>query len=145
MSIDNPYTSCHFLVEINAILVAGFSEVSGLGVRTELDVIREGGVNNQVYNLPKQTTASQLVLKKGLSLEPSFLWAWYASAVEGNVTRHNGSLFLLDQQLLPSNKWWNFYNAFPIEWRGPEFNAMNSAIAIESFTLSLDQLELGGV
>lgn len=51
----DPYLNFRFLVEIHGLIVGGFSEVSGLQSETDIEEIREGGVNDYVHKLPKIT------------------------------------------------------------------------------------------
>ncbi len=49
---NDPYMPFNFLVEIEGLLVGGFTEVTGLTVETETEDFREGGVNEYVHKLP---------------------------------------------------------------------------------------------
>jgi phage tail-like protein len=129
----DPYNAFNFLVEIEGIIAGGFSEVSGLEISTEVEKFREGGVNDHEHVLPKWTTQSNLVLKKGQT-DLDLLWNWYADVVAGKVSRKNGSIYLLDAQGLPA-MWWDFIDAYPIKWSGPTFSASGSAVAFETLTL----------
>jgi len=130
----DPYGAYNFYVEIEGILAGGFSEVSGLEISTEVETIREGGVNNFEYKLPKITTYSNIVLNYGVTAF-DLIWNWYADVLEGNIKRKNGSIYILDNTDVPV-MWWNFYDAWPVQWAGPSFNASDSVIAVESLTLA---------
>jgi len=123
-----------FMVEIDGMLVAGFSEVSGLTVETEVYEYAEGGVNEYVHRLPARTKHVPLVLKRGISWTDE-LYNWYLKVIGGDITRKNGAIILFTQDLLPIRRW-NFYNAYPTKWVGPELNARNSDIAIETIELT---------
>lgn len=129
----DPYGAFNFLVEIEGIVAGGFTEVSGLDIATEVERLREGGVNDRVHILPKFTTQSDLVLKKGQT-DLDLLWNWYANVVAGKIERKNGSLYLLDALGVPA-MWWDFVEAYPIKWSGPSLNATGSAMAVEALTL----------
>jgi phage tail-like protein len=129
----DPYNAFNFLVEIEGIIAGGFSEVSGLEISTEVEKFREGGVNDREIILPKFSTQSNLLLKKGQT-DLDLLWNWYADVVAGKVRRKNGSIYLLDAQGLPA-MWWDFIDAYPIKWAGPTFNASGSTVAFETLTL----------
>ena len=130
----DPFKSFSFFVEVEGILVGGFTAVDGLESRTEVRTVREGGVNDTEYKLPGQVTYSDLTLKSGLTaLDP--MWLWYQSTLAGRVKRKNGSIYLLDDRGLP-NVWWNFYNAWPTQWQGPSFDAGQTLVALQSFTLA---------
>ena len=130
----DPYGAYNFLVEIEGIIAGGFSELSGLDMSTEVESIREGGVNDYVHRLPKWTTQSDLVLKKGQT-DRDLLWNWYADVVAGKVERKNGSIYLLDAQGIPA-MWWDFFQACPVKWSGPTLNAAAGQVAFESLTLA---------
>ncbi|HVE82805.1 MAG TPA: phage tail protein [Myxococcales bacterium] len=130
----DPYQSFNFLVEVEGILVGGFSEVSGLGVETETFDYREGGLNEFVHRFSSGTKYQPLVLKHGITLIDG-LWGWHQEIVSGTVTRRNGTIYLLNQQHIPV-MWWDFTNAFPTRWTGPDLRAGSAQVAIESLELS---------
>jgi len=132
--IQHPYTAANFLVEIDGLLLGGFSKVSGLDIETETETIQEGGVNNFTYKLPSQTSYSDLVLENGI-VEYSQLWPWYQGVVQGRIQRRNGSIYLLNTE---GNKvfWWNFLQAFPHSWKGPSFDASQASVAIQQISLA---------
>jgi phage tail-like protein len=41
---------------------------------------------------------------------------------------------MLDRRQIPV-MWWNFYNACPTKWTGPEFDASSDNVAFESIEL----------
>lgn len=129
----DPYGAFNFLVEIEGIVAGGFTEVSGLDITTEVERWREGGVNDHVHILPKATTQSDLILKKGLT-DLDLLWDWYEKVRQGTVEKKNGSIYLLDPQGVPA-MWWDFVEAYPIKWSGPLFTTSGNTVAVESLTL----------
>jgi phage tail-like protein len=129
----DPFMSFNFVVELHGLIVAGFSEVSGLESQIEMEDYREGGVNNYVHQLPGQTTQSNLVLTKGITGIGS-LWDWYYNTTQGIIQRKNGTIMMLDRRQIPV-MWWNFYNACPTKWTGPEFDASSDNVAFESIEL----------
>lgn len=130
----DPYQVFNFLVEIEGILAGGFSECSGLQVETETLDYREGGLNDYVHRFAGPTKYPPLILKHGLT-QIDGLWGWHQDVVAGKVTRRNGTIYLLDKQRLPL-MWWDFKEAFPVKWTGPELNANSSNIAVESVELT---------
>ena len=130
----DPYLACNFLVEIEGLLVGGFSEVTGLECEVEYEEIEEGGVNDYTHKLPTRTKYSQnLVLKHGLT-DIDTLWAWHHEITQGEITRRNGSIYLLDRQQRPA-MWWNFKGAYPVKWEGPELRADAGEVAVETVEL----------
>ena len=131
--MTTPYQAFNFAVEIEGLLVGGFSEVSGLDSDVEVEEYREGGVNDFVHKLPVRTSYSNLVLSHGLTSVDT-LWNWYYNTSQGAILRRNGTLMLLDSRQVPV-MWWSFRNALPVRWNGPSFNATGDAVAIESVEL----------
>jgi phage tail-like protein len=128
-----PFVTFNFAVEVEGLLVGGFSEVSGLESEIEMDDHREGGVNDFVHKLPRQTTYNPLQLRHGLTAISS-LWNWYHDVSRGVIQRKNGTIMLLDPQQIPV-MWWNFRNALPVRWTGPTFDASNDQVGFESLEL----------
>lgn len=122
-----------FWVELEGLLVGGFSEVSGLQSETEVEEYNEGGVNDYVHVFPKRTKAPPLVLKRGLTRSPE-LWEWYEEVVAGRIRRKNGSVILLNHAGQEVCRW-NFFEAYPVKWSGPLLNALSNEIAIETLEI----------
>ena len=75
-----------------------------------------------------------LVLKHGLT-QIDGLWDWHQEVVQGKIKRHNGTIYLLDKQRIPV-MWWDFKEAFPVKWTGPDLRADSGNVAIESVELA---------
>ncbi|MFN6569602.1 phage tail protein [Dendronalium sp. ChiSLP03b] len=130
----SPYAAFNFLVEIQSLVVGGFSEVSGLQAETETEDYQEGGRNNFVHRLPKATKFPNLVLKRGIT-DSSALWEWHQNVINGDIKRQNGSVVLLDN--LSVEKWrWNFVAAYPVKWVGPDLKADGNTVALETLELA---------
>lgn len=131
---SDPYSAYRFKVEIEGIIAAGFTEVSGLSIETEVETIQEGGVNNFQYKLPKFTKYSNITLKRGLM--DWELWGWYQTVISGNFKRKSGTIYLFDHSGNEIQGQCQFFEAYPIKWEGPTFNAKNSTVASETLTLA---------
>ncbi len=129
----DPYSGYNFVVEIEGILAAGFTEVSGLSMQTEVDTIKEGGVNNYEHKLPRGIKYSDITLKRGLMDRE--LWAWYRRTVHGNIERKSGTISLRDHSGKTVLSWF-FFDAFPIKWEGPALNAASNTVASETLVLA---------
>lgn len=129
-----------FMVELDGLIVGGFSEVSGLVVETEVLDVLEGGVNEYIHRVPVRTKHVPLSLKRGMTISNE-LWNWYADAVEGNIVRRSGSIILNDERDQEFRRW-NFYDAFPTKWLGPELNAVSSEVAVEHIELTHNGFKL---
>jgi phage tail-like protein len=133
-----PFMTFNFAVEIEGLLVGGFSEVSGLESQLELEPYKEGGVNGYVHQLPASVNHSNLVLRHGLTAI-STLWNWYDNTVRGVIQRKNGTIMLLDRKQIPV-MWWNFRNGLPARWTGPTFNATSDEVGFESLEIAHEGL-----
>jgi phage tail-like protein len=130
----DPYLAFNFMVEIEGLLVGGFSEVSGLQIETVVETYREGGVNEYEHKLAGPTRyPSNLILKHGLTLIDT-LWRWHQDVAQGNIVRKNGTIYLLNPQRLPV-MWWDFMEAYPVKWVGPDLRAGSDAVAVEAVEL----------
>lgn len=129
----DPYSGYNFIVEIDGIIAAGFTEVSGLSMQTEVDTIKEGGVNSYEHKLPRGIKYSDITLKRGLVDRE--LWDWYRNAVHGEIKRKSGTISLCDHSGNTVLSWF-FFDAFPIKWEGPALNAASNTIASETLVLT---------
>jgi phage tail-like protein len=136
---NDPFKNFNFLIEIDGIAQAGFSECTGL--RLEVDVIeyREGGERSSVRKLPGLAKVGDITLKRGVTISNE-LQAWFESVRNGVADRRNGAIVLLDDERKPVVRW-KFFNAFPRRWEGPDLDAKGSEVAIETLTLSCEGLE----
>ncbi len=137
----DPYGAFRFHLEIDSVIVAGFSEVSGLTVETEVEERSEGGVNDQVHTFAKGTKHPRLVLKHGLT-DSDALWSWHQEVVAGRIARQSGRILLFDSA--GEEKWrWTFEGAFPVKWTGPDLRADSNAVAFETVELVHRGLQKG--
>ncbi|MCB0183812.1 MAG: phage tail protein [Caldilineaceae bacterium] len=131
---NDPYLTFNFLVEIESLVVGGFSEVTGLQVDTEVETYREGGQNEYEHKFAGPTKySSNLILKHGL-IDIETLWSWHQDVTQGQIKRRNGTIYLLDHQRLPA-MWWDFRAAYPIKWTGPDLRADSNTVALETVEL----------
>ena len=129
----DPYTSFRYKIEIEGLIEGGFSEASGLQATTQVEDFREGGVNDYVHKLPKETTYQNITLKRGLA-DCDKLWNWLQAVISGKFKRRNIHLFLVDNQ--GKEKWrWEFNDAYPVKWSGPEFKSDSNTVAFETLEL----------
>jgi len=131
----DPFLNFSFFVEIEGLLVGGFSEVTGLESEIEVTAYREGGQNEYIHQLPGPTRYPQnIVLKHGLTIN-GLLWDWYQSVTQGVIQRKNGTIYLLDTSWIPVVQW-DFRAAYPVKWTGPELRAESPGVAIETLSLA---------
>jgi phage tail-like protein len=130
----DPFLSYNFAVEIEGLVVGGFSEVSGLQAEIEVQEYREGGVNEYTLKRGGPVKYPSLVLKQGITDQRS-LWNWYRKAISGSIERKNVSILLLDSAGEEKLRW-NFEKAYPIKWVGPDLRSSANEVAVESIELA---------
>ena len=135
----DPYVNYNFLVEIDGITRGAFQEASGFDSTIDVIEHREGGDNTTPRKLPGQTKHSNIVLKFGLA-DDRDLYDWHREVINGNVQRKNGSIVLKDRAGTERVRW-NFFNAWPAKWDGPDLNAEGNDVAIETFELAHEGCE----
>jgi phage tail-like protein len=135
-SRNDPYQGFRFKVEIDSLIVAGFSEVSGFQAETQVEEFREGGNNQYVNRLPKETKYQNLILKRGLT-DNDTLTNWYNDVINGKIERKMVHIFLID--IAGKASWYFiFKNAYPVKWSGSEFKADSNSIVVEAVELVHD-------
>lgn len=135
----DPYKNYRFLLEIDGITQAGFTECTGLGSDVEVVEYREGGDAATVRKLPGKVSYPDLVLKWGLT-DSRELYDWHFMALNGEIDRKNGSIVVLDDVGEEAVRW-NFEQAWPSKWKGPDANSTGSEVAIEELTVSCERVE----
>jgi len=138
----DPYLGCNFMVEIEGLVAGGFNEVSGLQTEIEFYEYREGGLNEYTHKRAGPAKyPSNLVLKRGIT-DVRTLWNWYRQVAQGTIERKNLSVLLLDSTGQEKLRW-NFENAYPVKWVGPNLKGSSSEVAAESVELAHRGLAAG--
>jgi phage tail-like protein len=135
----DPYRNFNFLVELDGVAQASFSECTGIASTTEVIENREGGDNVTVRKLPGKTSYSDISLKWGLTASAE-LWEWRLQVIDGNVVRKNGSIVVFDLANSAEVARWNFVRSWPTRWEGPAFSARGNDIAIDTLVLAHEGL-----
>lgn len=139
MARVDPYKNFRFLVELDGIVQAGFTDCTGFGSHVEPVEYREGGDPNQVRKLLGKATYPDIMLKWGVT-DSHELYDWHLAALHGEVQRKNGSIILQDDRAQEKVRW-NFFNAWASKWEGSALSAKGNEVAIESLTVSCERLE----
>jgi phage tail-like protein len=134
-------SSSTFLFEVDGLEIGHFKEVSGLEVEISVESIEEGGENGFVHRLPGRMSWPNISLKRGITQTDNLLdWLNKSSgekfASAGNkLTRSTAAITLLG----PAGKRlraWEFVDAFPVKWKGPEFAADSTSDAAEQLEIA---------
>lgn len=135
----DPYANFTFLVEIDGITRAGFTDASGFDTSIDVHEYREGGDNTTMRKLPGPTKYGNITLKRGVT-DDDELYKWMLEGVRGNVQRRSGSIIVNDATGAEKVRW-NFREAWPMKWSAPEFTAKGNDVAIETFELAHEGIE----
>jgi phage tail-like protein len=138
---DDPYQQFNFLVEIDGVARAGFSECSGLTTDTDPIDYREGA--DLVLNVRKLSGLrkyTNVVLKRGYTQDKS-LWDWRKKIINGNTERRQADIILLDEERNEVLRW-RVREAWISKWDSGPFNAKTNDVAIETVEMVHEGLEL---
>ena len=123
-----------FSVEMEGLLVATFTECSGLSATVEVETIQEGGLNNFEHKLPGRTSFGNITLGSGVASSNN-LWDWFYDVTMGKVVRRNVSIIMYSQNRSEAMRW-NLEAAYPVSWQGPSFTAGDASITVHSLELA---------
>ncbi len=123
------------------VAIGAFQEVRGLGADLEVTAYPEGGLNHFVHQLPVRHTWTRISLKGGVMRDVG-LWTWYVAGLHDSLgARRDGCVILQGLDGRPAVSW-QFHAGLAVKWQGPEFNAMQGTVAIESLEIVHHGLEL---
>ena len=124
---------------IALVALGSFQEVRGLGADLEVTAYAEGGVNDHLHQLPLRHSWGRISLRRGL-VAGSGLWLWYMAGLTNSLgARRDGAIILLSPSLVPAAAW-VFRGGLAAKWTGPELNAMQGAVALESLEIAHEGL-----
>jgi phage tail-like protein len=138
---NDPYSQFNFLIEIDGVLKAGFSECSGLTSDTNVIDYREGSDKPlTLRRLPGLIKYTNIVLKRGYTADTT-LWQWRQNVINGQISRTTGAIILLDDARNIALTW-NFTAGWPVKLEGPALNGKTSEVAIETLEICHEGIEL---
>ena len=116
------------------VLLGGFSECTGLEMSLQVEEYKEGGRNSEILKFPSRVTWNNITLKKGVGAGTS-LWNWHYGFAQGKGKRRDGVIMLLTELHVPNNIWY-FRRGLPVKYTGPQMNASQTNVAIESIEIA---------
>lgn len=126
----DPLGSFNFLVEINGVLQAGFSECTGLNSESDVVEYRAGDEDFAPRKLPGLKKFGNVTLKRGVALGQDFL-EWRKKATDGSINRQDISIIILDEARVEDVRY-NLTAAWPCKWIGPDLKANANEVAVET-------------
>ena len=134
----NPYLAGSFWIEVQGVIIAAFTDCSGLNIETEVFEYAEGGRNDLVYKFPVRTKFSNITLRRGWSTSHE-LWGWYREVINGRIHPRDCSIVMCaarGENPAAETGRINVFQAYPVKWRGSDLNAESSTMAVESLELA---------
>jgi phage tail-like protein len=137
---NDPYAQFNFVLEIDGVDSAGFSEVSGISSESDIIEYREGSDESRVRKLPALRKVGNITLKRGYTKNVE-LWDWRKTTLDGITERKDGAIILRDEK--GENKLrWEFFEGWVSKYEGPALNATANEAAIESIEIAIESLQL---
>ena len=134
----DPFATFKFVVEVENIVGAEFTECSGLDVTVDVFEYQEGGLNEYSHKLPGKIKYSNVTLKRGFATRNE-LYKWYEEMKNNllagdKVSRRPVAIILRSTATWDESEImrWNLNEAFPVKWVGPAFKVGEAAISIET-------------
>lgn len=138
---EDPFGDYNFVVEIDGVARAGFSEVSGLSTETDIIEYRNGNeAANAVRKLPGLTKYANVVLKRGITRD-SALWDWRRTVIDGQIERRAVQIALLDEARETVVRF-ILREAWPVKYEGPNLRAQGNEVAIETLEIAHERLDV---
>jgi phage tail-like protein len=116
-----------------------FQKVSGLSMNVETHVLREGGENIQVHNLPDNIKYNNLTLERGLVVGSVLSIAFNETMSLFTFNPTDVLITLLNKDFVPSAAW-VCSKAYPVKWSVSDFDANSNTIVIDTMELAYTQL-----
>ena len=135
----DPFSSFNFLLEIEGVTEAGFSECTGLNAEQNVIDYREGKDDLSVRKLPGLNKFGNITLKHGITIDRK-LFDWHKAVMDGDIARANVSIRLLDEKREEKLRW-NLRNAWPSKWTAPDLKANANEVAVEAVEITHEGVE----
>lgn len=147
LSMYDGFGNFRFMVSVDDIYFAAFSEFTLPDLEVETQEITEGGQNQFVHTLPVRVKIGNATLARGLTRDDGLL-TWFDTVLQGraDLMYRQVNVIMFKDNFFPL--WsFTFYNAFPTKWSGPKFEADGSTIALETLEFAhhgveIDQLDV---
>lgn len=144
-TINYPFRTFRYMVQIDGINRAGFSEVSGFDLNVDVVEYREGDdLRNTPRKLPGLTKYGNITFKWGVVADLEMMdWIYTVAASDSapptGIERKNITITLIADDG-SNGPQWQIINAWPCRYSIPDLNAMGSEVAIESLEVAHEGL-----
>ncbi|MBR1629778.1 MAG: phage tail protein [Lachnospiraceae bacterium] len=148
-----PLTKMNFKVSVNQIDgAAAFNQVTGLDAQVDVIEFRQGNAASLApVKLPGLVKHGNVTLRFGYTLDSQFK-TWIQECVSerrGQMPRNDVQIELVDinggapqtvSTVVTGTRVWLLTNAWVTHYTGPELDASNSDVAIESVELAFEEM-----
>jgi phage tail-like protein len=136
---NDPPPAFRFTVRFDNVPPVGFSDCTGLQLETEVQEYHEGGVNTHSWKFVTRTKQGNLTLKRGIV--DNVMWGWYQAITQGNMQFRNGTVTVHDPSGADDAIEFQVLQAFPVKWVGPDLNASQNNLAVETIEFAHQGLQ----
>lgn len=135
---NDPYRGSRYLVEIEGIIQAGFSEVTVSDSSQDPIEYREGNEPPTVRKIPGLVKYGNVTLKWGITSSMD-LYNWRKLVEQGKMkeARRNIAILIFDEEGNPAARW-EFAQAWPSKYEAPNLDATADQIAVETLEIAYE-------
>lgn len=140
-SYDNPYNNFVYKIDIDNTTIGGFTDVTGLSVRSDALKYREGGSHDVTHVFQNKLEYSNAVLRRGVTKHDNFI-KWIRNGVSSSrkAARYDMVITMRDRQ--GNSTWgWKLINSYPVRWEGPDMVAGGNGFAMELVEVAYEELD----
>ncbi|QDG52255.1 phage tail protein [Persicimonas caeni] len=135
----DPYAQFSFIVRIDGVDVAGFTEASGFVAESDVIEYREGSDEHTMRKLPGLLKYNNISLKRGITNNDA-LWKWRKTTLDGQTQRRDGAIVLRDEagnEVIA----WSFRAGWIAKYEGATLDAKSSEVAVETIEIAHEGLD----
>jgi phage tail-like protein len=131
----DPYRNFRFLLEIDSIVQAGFSECTIPDTTSDVVDYREGNEQPSARKLPGLTKWGNITLKWGAT-DSLDLYNWRKLVEQGKMkdARRKVTVILQDEEGNNAARW-EFVDAWPSKYDAPDVTAKGNDVAVETLEI----------
>ncbi|HEX8140087.1 MAG TPA: phage tail protein [Pyrinomonadaceae bacterium] len=137
---NDPFASFNFTLEFDNVVIAGFSECTGLNSEQNVIEYREGNESITPRKLPGLTKFGNITLKRGVVLDFNEFFTWRKTVMDGDITRKTVAIALHNEKHDEVTRW-TLHRAWPSKYTGPDLKASANEVAVESIEIAHEGLE----
>ena len=138
---EYPLPKFHFQVEWGGARL-GFTEVTGLGVETEVIEYREGvSPEYSKLKIPGMQKYEKVTLKRGTFPADNEFFDWWNTVALNTVERRDITISLLNEEHSPVMVW-KLRNAWASKVMSTDLKADGNETAIESIEVTFDSISI---